>query len=125
MLTPHPPASTSRRRSGACSACTRPTRPKLRVGGSFSEPHELEPGLEAFPLPGHTAGFTVSRWKGERGSYLYGGGRDLPIDLETDYLLLNESLGDHRPPLPFGAKERTSAVGQALDRVARKHKIAV
>ncbi len=116
-------------------------RVKLDVGGSFSEPHELAPGLEAFPLPGHTAGFTVYRWKGERGSDLFGGdvifraGLDRVLlshrpyevgvrslyqlmDPETDYLLLNESLGDDRPPVPFGAKKRASAVGQALARVA-------
>ncbi len=47
------------------------------------------------------------------------------MDLETDYLLLNESLGDDRPPVPFGAKQRASAVGQALARVASKYEITI
>ena len=47
------------------------------------------------------------------------------MDLEVDFLLLNESLGEHRPPVPFGAEPRRAAVHQALSRVARKYKVSI
>ena len=105
------------------------------------------PGLEALPLPGHTAGFSVYRWQGREGLYLFGGDvifRDGQgwtaffshrpyaigveslrrlIQLDADFLLLNESLDDATPPIQFGREARQAAVGEALERVAKKYKL--
>ena len=122
-------------------------RAKIPVDGNFLDEHQVADGLKAIPLPGHSSGFTVYIWQGSRGRYLFGG--DIIFtdpkgwtaffdhkpyevglnslkrlrDLDVDYLLLNESLGDVVPPVPFARGQREQAVSEAIDRVCQKYKL--
>ena len=118
-----------------------------RVEGTFDSPHEVLPGLDAIPLPGHTAGFTVYRWTSSSGTYLFSGDivyRDkigwtaflseglhqrgansiaTLLDLDCDALLPSETWSEPAPPVPFREHHRDAIVSQTLARIRAKYKV--
>ena len=120
---------------------------RTRIVGTFSDEHEVLPGLEAIPLPGHTAGFTVYRWASPSGTYVFCGDivyRDRRgwtaflndglhqvganslarlATIDCDALLPNETWSDPAPPVPFEGDHRNEIVSQALARVRSKYKV--
>jgi glyoxylase-like metal-dependent hydrolase (beta-lactamase superfamily II) len=110
-----------------------PGVPIVRV----SSESRLVNALQAIWLPGHSPGFTAYTWRGERGTYLFGGDLAIPrrnrwaaygdldlyrttvermLELEVDYLLPNKSQETPLPPLPFdrSVRERAAADITAL-----------
>ena len=104
---------------------------------AFSARHQLDQGLEAIPLSGHTLGFTVYRLVTER-VFLFIGDFLVPKSgawtanvykllmtvgianlnllkaLDYDYLLPNKSKGPERPPFVLAPAERESAIDAAI-----------
>jgi glyoxylase-like metal-dependent hydrolase (beta-lactamase superfamily II) len=103
----------------------------------FSGRHQLDHGLEAIPLSGHTLGFTAYRLVAERVYLLIGdflvpkigawtanvykllmpvgiANLNLLKTLDFDYLLPNKSKGPERPPFALAPAERQSAIDAAI-----------
>lgn len=110
---------------------------KCPISTAFSARHQLDDGIEAIPLSGHTLGFTAYRLVTERvflfiGDFLVPkrgkwtanvrkllmpvgiANLNLLKTLDFDYLLPNKSKGPERPPFALAPAERESSIDAAI-----------
>jgi glyoxylase-like metal-dependent hydrolase (beta-lactamase superfamily II) len=116
-----------------------------KAGGAkiaaYGDDARIVTGLQGTHLPGHSPGFTVFRWQGRAGIYLFAG--DLLVRTRTgwtaygdlngyraslarlrrmrfDFLLPNKSTPDSAPPLRLVGAERDHAAREALASIERR-----
>lgn len=115
---------------------------KCPIATAFATGHQVDEGLEAVPLSGHTLGFTAYRLISPSGVFLFIGDFLVPKEgvwianvykllmpvgianlnelkrIGFDYLLPNKSKGPGQPPFKMGPAERESTIDDAISRLA-------